>query len=668
MEHFTVTRLLSATLSGPSVLDTVDVFRLSLLFRSVAPVLRRLLSFLFGCMQALSLPAPALVSLLDAPPDDMEKTTSTFPVDAFGLRLVVLTIGFIAGAVWLFVTRTPVRFDDPNSTPVADWIVNSITHSVHIPSDTLMLSPMPSEIDLGNISLGSVDDARTNVDNVPSRLEASCSNISGHPSQNTRLLSRPALSQLPGDYSRNASLEPEACMDRSSSSGLAAYLPPLSPSSTSSSPSHIPSDAPMLPPMPSEIDLANVSLGSVDDSPINMDNIVSGLEASHNHTSPHPRQKPRRLSSPAVSQLLEEHSAYASPELEACMDRSSSSGLAPYLPPLSQPSTSFLPSAWRQSYGTHCTFSKVLAHSHVSDDVSVKAVDGIGYVASIGERDEPDVFEYAPTGNDMASSRQPNGLTQTALEIFALDLLPESTSCRLPEIPSLDFANLSVGDCEDPLVSSRAIGSRIATPSPSISQGRRSCPQDVRGAGYSIGLSFSEQCPAAALKISTASHLRIRMPPVHGLPHNPQDVRGSGRRQTLDRPSARAARRPPTRSSGTAPPAVRSKYTRSDYERERQEANARCNALRRRGAELNERIEKTTKRIAEVSARWREAEERWAMYKLAEASNEEPPPPKPPPEPPSTWDLGLDEMPEPPVELPPIPTPNCSMTEDEDDD
>ncbi|TFK46437.1 hypothetical protein OE88DRAFT_922452 [Heliocybe sulcata] len=275
-------------------------------------------------------------------------------------------------------------------------------------------------------------------------------------------------------------------MDRFSSSGSAVYLPPLSPFSTSSSPSHIPSDALMLSTMPSEIDLGNVSLGLVDDSPIKMDNIFSGLEACHSHTSPHPRQNPWLLGKPAASQLLEEHGAYASPELKACMDHSSSSGLAAYLPPLLQPLTSFSPPAWRQPYDTLCTFSKVLDHSHVSDDVSVNTVDGIGYVASIGEPDEPDALEYAATASTMAPSRQPTGLTQTALEIFALDLLPESTSCGLPAIPSLDFANLSVGDCEDPLVSSRGIGSRIATPPPSISQGRRSCPQDVRGAGYSV--------------------------------------------------------------------------------------------------------------------------------------------------------------------------------------
>ncbi|TFK46411.1 hypothetical protein OE88DRAFT_919022 [Heliocybe sulcata] len=414
MEHFTVTRLLSATLSGPSVLDTVDVFRLSLLFRSVAPVLRRLLSFLFGCMQALSLPAPALTFLLDAAPDDMEKTTSTFPVEALGLGVAVLIIGFTAGAVWLFVTRTPVRFDDSNSTPAADWIVNSITHSTHISSDALLHSPMPSEIDLANVSPGSAEDAPSSLDNIPSGFEASINSTWPRPTQITRLLCRPAVSQLLEDHSANTSPEPEACMDRSSSSGLAAYLPPLSPSSTPSSPS---------------------------DSP--------------------------------------------------------------------------------RSNATYRTLSEILDYSHMSENVSTEKVQ----------------------------------------EAFARDLLPESTSCRLPTIPSLDFDKLSVGDIEDPLVFLAGVISRIATPPPSTSQGRRSCPQDVRGAGrrngliaraatappstsqgrrdrredvrgagYPIGHGSAEKRSAAARPISTASHLRIRVPSEHGLPRNPEDVGGSGRR------------------------------------------------------------------------------------------------------------------------------------------
>ncbi|TFK46439.1 hypothetical protein OE88DRAFT_1811950 [Heliocybe sulcata] len=552
MEHFTVTRLLSATLSGPSVLDAVDVFRLSLLFRSVAPVLRRLLSFLFGCMQAISLPAPALVFLLDAAPDDMEKTTSTFPVDAFGIGLVTLIIGFVIGAVWLFVTRTPVRFDDSDSTPVADWIVNSITHSTHISSGSLGHSPMPSEIDLTDASPGSADDSPNNRDSITSGLEASINSTWPHPTQITRLLWTPAVSQFPEDYSTNPSPELEDFMDRSSSSGLAAYLPLLSPSSASSSPS---------------------------DSPC--------------------------------------------------------------------------------SNATYRTLSEILDYSHMSENVSTEKVQ----------------------------------------EAFARDLLPESTSCRLPTIPSLDFDKLSVGDIEDPLVLSGGMISRIAVPPPLISQGRRSCPQDVRGAGrtngiiaraataspsmsqgrrdrpedvrgtgYPIGIDLPGKRSAAARPISTASHLRIRVPSEHGLPRNPQDVRGSGRRYIPGPPSARTARRPQSRSRGAAPPAIGSKYASSDYKHEAREAIARCNELRRRGAELNERIEKTTKRIAKMSARWREAEERRTLYELAEASGEEPPPPKPPPEPPSTWDLELDELPEPPVELPPIPTPDCSMTEDEDDD
>ncbi|TFK46391.1 hypothetical protein OE88DRAFT_1667741 [Heliocybe sulcata] len=535
MEHFTVTQLLSATLSGPSVLDTVDVFRLSLLFRSVAPVLRRLLSFIFGCMQALSLPAPALTILLDAAPDDMEKTTSTFPVEAFGLGLVVLIIGFIAGAVWLFVTRTPVRFDDSNSTPVADWIVNSITHSIHIPSDALVHSPMPSEIDLANVSPGSVDDAPNSLDNTPSRLDASRNNVSARSSQKTKLLGNPAVSRLREDHSANASPEPEACMDRSSSFGLAAYLPPLSPSSTSSSPS---------------------------------DSL--------------------------------------------------------------------------RSNATYRTLSEILDYSHMSENVS----------------------------------------TEKAQEVFARDLLPESTSCRLPTIPSLDFDKLSVGDIEDPLVFSGGMISRMASPPPLISQGRRSRPQDVRGTwrtksliaraatappstsqgrrdrpedvkgtGYPIGLGSAEKRLAAARPLSTTSHLRVRVPLERGLPRNPEDVRVSGRWYISDQPSTRATRRPPTRSRGH--PAARSKYM-SDYEREAREAIARCKELRRRGAALNERIERTTRRIAELRIRWCKAEERRAVYELAEARNEEPPPPKPPPEP--------------PVKLPPIATPDCSMTEDEDDD
>ncbi|TFK46414.1 hypothetical protein OE88DRAFT_1739512 [Heliocybe sulcata] len=480
----------------------------------------------------------------------MEKTTSTFPVEAFGLGLVVLIIGFIAGAVWLFVTRTPVRFDDSNSTPVADWIVNSITTSVHIPSDTLMLSPMPSEIDVANISLGSADDAPTNVHDVPSGLEVFPYNTLSHPSQNPRLLGSPAVSQLLEEHSTNLSLELEACMNRSSSFGLTAYLPPLSPSSACSSQSACP--------------------------------------------------------------------------------RSSS---------------------------TYDPLTEVLEHTDISElDVVQVVPRSISWVASTEAVDDPDISAYASNCSIRVPSLRRSGFIEDA-QAFARDLLPGSTSCRLPTIPSLDFANLSVGAIEDPL---SGMSSRIGTPPPSISHDYQSCPQDVRGAGRTNGLvpraataptsisqgrrscpedvslSLSEQCKAAAPKISTASHLRVRVPPMNGLPRNPQDVRGSGQRQTVDWPAARAAHRPPTRSRGSAPPAIGSKYASSDYKHEAREAIARCKELRRRGVELNERIEKTTMRVAEIRARWRKAEERRATYELAGAHDEELPPPKPPPEPPVT--------------------------------
>ncbi|KZT21652.1 hypothetical protein NEOLEDRAFT_1139055, partial [Neolentinus lepideus HHB14362 ss-1] len=619
-QYFTVTRLLGTAGLTSSVLDTIDISGLSQLLRSVAPLLRRLFSVLFGCMLSPQLPAPAPVLLLDAAPDNMEKKTSMFLVGTTVLGLAVSTIGFIIVAVWLFATRTPA-LDNSDSTPVADWVVNSIAPS-HTITDSacLTFSPVLFEIDFDNVSQGTVHESSTSVGNILSGLNAPLKFPASRRKPDKRLIGGEALSQLFEGISAAVSQDSQASAD---GSGIIAHLPPL----------------------PSNCIVSDTWSPSIDFHSA----VSSSFTIYHS------------LSSIVVSGSLLGDGQVGCPgdlsriSVEALNGSCALDDDQPYVDYV--PASPFGHSARARSFNgpnVSPSLSAITSHNHTRTSRSLQD----------NGRCPPQI---TAAGQPFDREQEENA------EEFAGGLLSESTSKHLPSIPSLDYANLSVGDIQEhPAGPGDRFSRRVSSPSASL-QGNRRSPRGVRGPGQTHGLwsshvynqvsnqrsfrtfSHSRHSPISA---STPQRDQLSSPPTYGHRRSPRGVRGPGQTATCI---------VPTGSDGWA--TSFSAQPNSDLRGDEKEyILRRLDELYRR---TRDHLEESKRKMRE----WKEArkkkleEERIENRDIEEKERETTIQPRldldnatqvesqPPalPTPPSTWDLSI--LPEPPVALPPPPIP-----------
>ncbi|KZT21676.1 hypothetical protein NEOLEDRAFT_1139086 [Neolentinus lepideus HHB14362 ss-1] len=630
-QYFTVTRLLGTAGLTSSVLDTFDVPGLSQLLRSVAPLLRRLFSVLFGCMLSPQLPAPAPVLLLDAAPDEMEKKTSMFLVGTTVLGLAVSTIGFIIVAVWLFATRTPA-LDNSDSTPGADWVVNSIAPSHTITDSTCpTFSPVLFEIDSDNVSQGTVHDSSTSVGNILSGLNAPLKFPASRRKPDQRLLGGEALSQLFEDISAAASREPHTSADRS---GITAHLPPLSSNCI--------------------VGDVNVTVTCAIDFHSAVSKSSSLANAIHHSISVSGslpvNGQDEILGNVSYASVRAFNGSYISGNGQPYVD---------YIPAISAP-------------------PRALGEPSLSSSLS----DITNHSRARASEPSQDNGRRPP---HLICAGLPIYLSQEEVHEFAGGLLRASTSKHLPSIPSLDYANLSVGDIQEHPAGPGGIMPGSAASSPSILQGHRRSPQGVRGPGQTHGLwsshvydqvsnrrslRTSSRSKCSSISASTSQRDQLSSPPTYGHRRSPRGVRGSGQTATCT---------VPTGSDGCA--TSFSAQTNSDRRSDEKEYILRRldELYRRTGDHLEESKRKIREwkearkkkleeeRIENRDIEEKEGEDRMTTTQprldLDSATQVDSQPPVLP-TPPSTWDLSI--LPEPPVALPPPPTPEpddsiCSL-------